>query len=45
LTFSIFWQNKEHFKKFMDSLMKNATKLKLLKKDLAKSFTKASTEK
>lgn len=29
----------------MDSLMKNATKLKLLKKDLAKSFTKASTEK
>lgn len=36
------WQNKDHFKRFMDSVLKNATKLKSLQRDLRSNYTSAS---
>ena len=37
-------QNKDHFKRFMESMLKNVTKLKTLKRDLTSHYTTASID-
>ena len=37
-------QNRDHFKRFMESMLKNVTKLKTLKRDLTSHYTPASIE-
>ena len=35
-------QNKDHLKKFMESVLKNVTKMKMLKRDITGNYTAAS---